>query len=180
MTHHHTAHAVTPGHPLPDITVPRLGGGQLTLGRPEGGRDWAMVVVYRGKHCPLCHKYLGQLQSLLADYHALGVDVAVVSGDPQDRAHAMADEVGLTMPVGHDLSLEQMRTLGLYVSDPRTPQETDRPYPEPAVFVVNDEGNLQVVDISNAPFARPDLSALHGGLKFIRDNAYPVRGTRAA
>ncbi|MEM9497600.1 MAG: thioredoxin peroxidase, partial [Pseudomonadota bacterium] len=45
---------------------------------------------------------------------------------------------------------------------------------------VNDQGNLHIVDISNAPFSRPDLEALAGGLEFIRANDYPIRGTYAA
>jgi hypothetical protein len=46
--------------------------------------------------------------------------------------------------------------------------------------VINAEGLLQVVDISNAPFARPDLAGLAKGLKFIRDNDYPIRGLLTA
>ena len=65
-------------------------------------------------------------------------------------------------PVGYDLSVDQMRTLGLYISEPRSPQETDRPFPEPALFITNPEGKLQIVDVSNAPFARPELNAVIG------------------
>ena len=75
------------------------------------------------------------------------------------------------------MSLEEMRRLGLYVSAPRSPQETDREFAEPAVFVINPEGRLQIIDISNAPFARPDLKALLKGLKFIQEKNYPVRST---
>lgn len=77
------------------------------------------------------------------------------------------------------MSLAQMRELGLYISDPRSPQETDRPFAEPAIFAINPDGNVQVVDISNAPFSRPDLASLLSGLKFIREKQYPVRGTKA-
>lgn len=72
-----------------------------------------------------------------------------------------------------------MRELGLYVSDPRSAAETDRPFPEPGLFVINNEGKLQVADISNAPFARPALSSVLMGLSFIKnpDNNYPIRGT---
>jgi hypothetical protein len=61
----------------------------------------------------------------------------------------------------------------------RSAQETDRPFSEPGIFVINQEGKLQVTDISNAPFSRPDLDQLVGGLNFIRDpaNNYPIRGT---
>ncbi len=46
-------------------------------------------------------------------------------------------------------------------------QETDHRFPEPALFVVNPQGVLHLVDIANAPFLRPDLDR----------KAYPIRGT---
>ena len=79
--------------------------------------------------------------------------------------------------VGYGLSIEQMHSLGLYISDPRSPEETDRPFAEPGVFLINEKGTLQLVDISNAPFSRPDLNALVGGIDFIRSNDYPIRRT---
>jgi hypothetical protein len=59
----------------------------------------------------------------------------------------------------------------------RSPEETDRPFPVPGLFVVNPEGRAHIIDVSNAPFARPDLDALLNGLKFIREKNYPIRGT---
>ena len=167
------------GDIFPKEEVARLGGGTLTLGQPEGGRDWQMVVVYRGLHCPICKKYLRKLEELKERFHGLGVDVVAVSGDPEEKARKTAEELALTVPVGYGLTTGQMKALGLYISAPRGPQETDRPFPEPAVFVINGEGRLHIVDISNAPFARPDLEALLGGLEFIRANDYPIRGTWA-
>ena len=41
------------------------------------------------------------------------------------------------------------------------------------------QGRLQIIDISNAPFARPDLDGLLNGLKFIQEKDYPIRGTAA-
>lgn len=156
------------------------GGGTVTLGQPKGGHDWQLVIIYRGLHCPLCKKYLAQLEEMTSDFSALGVDVVMASGDPVEKAQAMKDEKELSMEIGYDLSIAQMNALGLYVSDPRSAQETDRPFPEPGMFVINDQGNIQILDISNAPFARPDLQSLLGGLKFVRANDYPVRGTHIA
>lgn len=172
--------ALRAGSPFPKTDVPKLGGGTLTLGAPQGGHDWQLVIVYRGLHCPLCKKYLATLQSLEAEYNALGVDVVAVSGDGADKAQAFADEVGLSLTVGHSLSVAQMGALGLYISDPRSPQETDQPFPEPGLFVINQTGAIQIIDVSNAPFARPDLQGIANGIKFIRANDYPVRGTHAA
>ena len=168
------------GSAFPQIDVAMLGGGTLTLGAPRDGHDWQMVVVYRGLHCPLCKKYLAQLNEMVKDFNAQGVDVVTVSGDPKAKAQAMVDEKDLTLAVGYGLSIAQMQQLGLYVSDPRSPKETDQPFPEPGLFVINGEGNIQILDISNAPFARPDLATILNGIKFIRENDYPVRGTHLA
>ncbi|MEM6491969.1 MAG: redoxin domain-containing protein [Pseudomonadota bacterium] len=168
------------GDALPKIEVPILNGGALTLGATEAADRWALVIVYRGKHCPLCTRYLGDLNGMLADFDAVGVDVVAVSADPAEKAAAHTQDIGVDFPIGYDLSLDQMKALGLYVSDPRSPEETDRPFAEPGLFVVNANGALQIVDVSNAPFARPDLKTVLMGLKFVRDpaNAYPIRGMR--
>ena len=167
------------GQIFPAITVKTLGGGEATLGSPEGGHDWQMVVVYRGLHCPICKKYLATLEGLQNKFAEQGVDVIAISGDPEEKAKSMADEKELTLKIGYGLSIAEMNQLGLYVSDPRSPQETDQPFPEPGLFVINGEGRIQIVDISNAPFARPDLEGVLNGIKFVRENDYPIRGTHS-
>jgi len=162
------------GAAFPVMQVARVGGGALTLGK---GGGWQMIVVYRGKHCPICRTYLKTLDFLAEEFQAIGTQVLAVSADPKEKAEEEAHAEGWRFPVGFDLSLEQMRRLGLYVSEPRSPQETDRPFAEPGLYVVNPEGKLQIVDVSNAPFARPDLKGLLDGLKFVREKNYPIRGT---
>jgi peroxiredoxin len=158
------------------MTWPLAGGGDITLADIEG---WRLLVVYRGKHCPLCKKYLATLNDKLQEFDVAGIKVVAVSADPREKAETEVTEEGWRFPVACDMSPDQMRQLGLYISAPRSPQETDRPFAEPAIFAVNPDGNLQVVDISNAPFSRPDLASLLSGLKFIQENQYPVRGTLA-
>lgn len=143
---------------------------------PAAREGWRMVVVYRGKHCPLCRKYLGELQDLQARARELSVEVVAVSADPRDRASAQVAETGWTFPVSCDLTVEQMRRLGLYVSAPRSPEETDRPFAEPALFVINPQGTLQIIDVSNAPFSRPALAQVFDGIQLIQTKDYPIRG----
>lgn len=162
------------GSPLAKFTVPLVGGGDLTLASQTG---WRMLVVYRGKHCPLCKRYLDTLNAMLDEFEDAGIAVAAVSADPLQKAQAQVAAQGLKFSIGYDLSVAQMQALGLYVSSPRSPEETDRPFSEPGLFVVNPDGTLQIVDLSNAPFARPDLASLLAGLKFVLDKEYPIRGT---
>ncbi len=164
------------GAAMPAITLNTLSGEEVTTG---GAGGWRMLVVYRGKHCPLCKNYLGRLEEVKGRYAELDTEILLASGDPKEKAEFCRGDWGLSLPIAYDLSVEQMRALGLYVSEPRSPQETDRPFAEPGVFVINPEGKIQIVDISNAPFARPDLEAISKGLAFIKDKGYPIRGTLA-
>ena len=165
------------GDLLPPISLPTVSGGAMPVTQPPGGDRWRMLVVYRGKHCPICKGYLSSLEALIPRFAEIGIDVVALSGDPQAKAEAQAAEGALTFPIAYGLSVEQMRSLGLYVSEPRSPQETDRPFPEPGLFVVRSDGRTQIIDISNAPFARPDLNSILSGLSFVRKNDYPIRGT---
>ena len=160
--------------PFPALSWSRTDGGILNPATIDG---WRLLVIYRGAHCLLCRSYLNTLEKLQSDFAEAGVTVAALSSDPRDRAVKEASEEGWTFPVGYDLSEAEMRQLGLYVSSPRSPEETDRNFAEPGLFVINPQGAVQIVDLSNAPFARPDLEGLLSGLKFIIAKDYPIRGT---
>ena len=169
-------HKLPAGSDMPKISLPKVGGGKITIGE---GPDWQMLVVYRGKHCPICRNYLKALDGLLDRFHEIKTDVVVVSADPKEKAESETQEENWQFPVGYDLSEANMRALGLYISQPRSPQETDRPFSEPGLFVVNPNGKVHIVDVSNAPFVRPDLNGVLKGLKFIQERQYPIRGTLA-
>lgn len=160
--------------PFPAMSWTRTDGASLDPAAMDG---WRLLVIYRGAHCPLCRSYLNTLERLKDGFAEAGVTVAALSSDPGDRAIKEASEEGWTFPVGYDLTEPQMRQLGLYVSSPRSPEETDRNFAEPGLFVINPQGTIQIVDVSNAPFARPDLEGLLSGLKFIIAKDYPIRGT---
>ena len=104
------------------------------------------------------------------------VELLVASGDIQEKAEIESKEEGWTFPIGFGLTVGQMRELGLYISSPRSDQETDRPFPEPGLFLTTPEGKLQLIDISNAPFSRPDLAQIVNGLRIIQEKSYPIRG----
>lgn len=165
------------GAEFPKFSVPLVAGGQADLGGEASDGRWKLVIVYRGLHCPLCAKYLATLEELTPKFDELGADVIAISGDGIEKAKEQVAKGDLTIPMGYDLSIAQMQALGLYVSNPRSPEETDRPFPEPGLFVVTDKGTLQIVDISNAPFSRPDLNMILRGIEFGIEKNYPVRGT---
>lgn len=167
------------GQIIPETEVATLSGVDMELFTPTGKHDWKIVVVYRGKHCPICTDYLIELNSIAPQLSQLGIDVAAVSADTKQQAIEHTSQLNLGFEVGYGLSVEQMELLGLYISSPRSPDETDHPFAEPALFVINEKRQIQVVDTSNTPFARPELKSMLMGLTFIRNpgNNYPIRGT---
>ncbi len=167
------------GHPFPEVRATLLGGDSVILGAPLGDASWQAIFVYRGQHCPLCTKYLNQLEDFKTAFAEAGVEVVAVSADSEQQVRGHLEKLAVSFPVAYDLSEQSMMELGLYISNPRSAQETDHRFAEPGLFVVNEQGNVHVVDISNNPFVRPELGALARGLAWIRnpDNNYPIRGT---
>ena len=172
-----TINKLVSGSQLPEITLSLIKGGEMTLGQPHKKENWQLIFFYRGLHCPLCKKYLQKLESLKDKFLSKGAEVVAVSGDPKDKAMEMVKSAKLSIPVCYNLSTQQMKKLGLYISNPRSPEETDLPFPEPGMFAVNAEGKIHLIDVSNTPFNRSDLGKLIKTIGWIKENDYPIRGT---
>jgi len=157
------------------LSFAKLGGGTVNVG---GASDkWTLFIVYRGKHCGRCKKYFKILEDMQSAWHDAGFNIVTVSADPEEKAQSDVDEFGWTFDVGYDLTEEQMRALNVYISDPLTPDETDRRFSEPAVFCIRPDGTIQIAAISNGPAARPDLAELLDGMIFTIEHDKPARGT---
>ena len=166
------------GGALPVMSFPKVEGGILSVGGP---RDrWTLFIVYRGKHCGRCKKYLNALEAMKSGWESAGFDIVVVSADTEKKAQADIAEFGWSFDIGYGLTEAQMKELGLYISDPLSPSETDRRFAEPGIFCVRPDGSNQIVAISNGPAARPDLAELLDGMIFTIENNRPARGTVAA
>ena len=167
------------GSLFPSLMVKGLDGVDIELGKISEKADWRMVVVYRGKHCPLCTKYLNLLETFKEKIEANGVEIVAVSADSKTQLEVHLNDLDISFPIYYGLTIEQMQSLGLYISNPRSEKETDHPFSEPGLFVINEKNQVQVLDISNGPLARPEIGILAGGLEFIKapENDYPIRGT---
>lgn len=162
------------GAALPGFSATRLDGTPLTFEGSNG--QWFLLVVYRGKHCGRCKKYLNKLESMQGDWREAGFDILAVSGDSIEKANSDKEEFGWTFDMACELSEADMRNLGLYVSDPLSPDETDRRFAEPGVFCIRPDNTVQIAAISNGPSARPDLEELLDGMIFTIENSKPARG----
>ncbi|WP_413701286.1 peroxiredoxin family protein [Psychromonas sp. KJ10-10] len=166
------------GKAFPSISATLLDGTQVDLGKAYGGADWHMLVVYRGTHCPLCTRYLNLLEEQKSALAEIGVSVLAVSADSKAQLTEHMEKLTVSYPIAYGLTEAQMKALGLYISAPRSAQETDHNFAEPGLFIINEQGNVQAVDISNVPFLRPELEVVVRGLSFVRSqDDYPIRGT---
>lgn len=167
------------GADFPALPVTGENSEVVDVSKPTGETDWQMVVIYRGRHCPLCTKFLNRLTDFRQRLLDIGVDIAAVSADSKAQLREHKSRLDVNFPLFYGLTLDQMQDLGLYISVPRSEKETDHNFAEPGLFVINADGQTQVVDLSNNPFARPDLEVLVSGLEWIRkpENNYPIRGT---
>lgn len=168
-----------PGQTFPSIILPLLGGGEADISKPTGKHDWQLVLVYRGKHCPLCTNYLQELESNRQAFSDIGIDVIAVSADSEARATAHLADIDANFSVAYGLSQKHMKALNLYISGIQNGIDVEGPFAEPGLFIINHEGKLQLVDISNVPFSRPDLGNIAGGMKWLRSQTqkFPINGT---
>jgi len=164
----------------PALHIPLVGGGTYTLGAPAAAR-FDLVVFYRGLHCPICAKYLIELERLVPEFETRGVQVIAASSDTADRAQAMADKISAkALRIGYDLPLPNAREWGLYISASRgkTSLGVEEPalFNEPGVFIVSPDGSLYYGSTQTMPFARPSFADLLGAIDFAIAKDYPARG----
>lgn len=178
------AQALLPRHPVPALNVPLTTGGRFVLGATPGER-FDLVVFYRGLHCPICAKYLLELERLAPEFAARGVQVLAVSSDDEERGKQMAAKVKAgAVKFAYGLSLKSARQWGLYISASRgkTSIGIEEPalFSEPGVFIVRPDGTLYYGAVQTMPFARPQFQDLLAAIDFAIAKDYPARGEYTA
>lgn len=166
-----------PTRPAPALVVDVVGGTRWSLAERRPAR-FTMVVFYRGLHCPVCHAYLAELERLLPEYAARGVEVIAISGDDAGRAERTRQEWKLTtLTIGYGQDVSSMREWGLYVSAGiKEPEPAE--FGEPGLFLIRPDGTVYYVAISSMPFGRPPLAEMLRTIDFIIARDYPPRGER--
>jgi len=178
-----TPQPLMPRKPVPNLEVSTVHGGRFVLGeKPASMFD--LVVFYRGLHCPICAKYLLELERLAPDFQKRGVEIIAISSNDESRAKAIAEKVGASLvQFGFGLPLQTARQWGLYISAGRgaTSIGIEEPalFSEPGVFLVKPNGTLYYGSTQTMPFARPQFQDLLGAIDFAIAKDYPARGEYA-
>ncbi len=168
-----------PREPVPALDVDTLDGSwSLAERKPE---NFTLVVFYRGLHCPICSKYLAEMNKMVDDFAEIGVGMIALSQDTRERAEQAREDWGLgKLEVGYGATLEQVRDWGLHRSSGRGKTsigiEEPAEFNEPGAFIVKPDQTLYWSQVSTMPFARPHFREIHGALKFALEKDYPARG----
>ena len=169
-----------PRQKTPDLKLPTLDGAGFDLSAETGERG-TILCFYRGLHCPICIRYLTELEAHVAKFADRGIGTVAISSDDQDRARAMAEKVGGgTLRYAYDLPLDVARDWGLYISTGRgkTSIGIEEPalFAEPGLFLVNPDQTLYFMSVQTMPFVRPHIPELLGAVDYAIANSYPARG----
>ena len=164
-----------PRQPTPDVAVETLHGDTWRLSE-QTPAAFTMILFYRGYHCPICRRYLRDIDNNLAKFTELGVEVIAISSDGQARAQKSWDEWELSnITVGYGLDLDKAREWGLYISNAIKEKEPEI-FSEPGLFFIRPDGTLFMATVQTMPFARPTANQLLQAVSYIVENNYPARG----
>lgn len=168
---------LVPNQPVPLLDLPLTIQARFNLA-DQTPEHFTMLVFYRGKHCPICKKYLEEIGSRLGEITSRGISPFAISMDSKERAR-VADEEWDTgdLPLCYDLSEEKAREWGLYISEKREGSEEPDKFSEPGLFLVRPDGTLFFANVQSAPFTRPPIDELLQGVDHVVKSDYPARGT---
>ena len=169
-----------PRKPVPDLTLPLVGGGTWSLST-QAPENFTLVVFYRGLHCPVCSAYIGDLNRKAGQFQERGVTIVVVSNDDEGRASEAKDKWGLdALDVAYGLPLDEARRWGLYGSSGigKTSIGIEEPalFSEPGMFLIRPDGTLYFGSVQTMPFARPAFGDILKAVDFAIARNYPARG----
>lgn len=165
----------TPKHKAPDLSFPLLDGSQwnLELQKPE---NFSLVVFYRGLHCPICKKYLQQLQELLPQFKERGVNVVAVSMDTEKRARLSRQKWEIpNLTLGYELAESTVREWALYLSEGVKDGEP-KVFSEPGLFLIDNTNQVYYSATNSNPWGRPYLPSFVKAVDYIVQSGYPARG----
>ena len=169
-----------PRQVVPEISIDLVNGEKWQLSKQKN-KNFTLIVIYRGLHCPICSKYLADLQRRVDKFSELGVGVIAVSSDVKSRADQAKQDWQLdSLALGYGLELQTAKELGLFISSGRgkTSIGIEEPalFVEPGLFVIRPDRTLYFSSIQTMPFARPNFAEVASSLEFVINNDYPARG----
>ena len=170
----------------PALKLSTLSGETFNLSN-EKPDSFTIVGFYRGLHCPICINYLQEIEENFDTLTNAGINLVAVSMDPKEKAQATVDKVSNNMDlsdpsqfktrIAYGLTESDACAWGLYLSSKIEGSSEPDVFSEPGLFVMRPDNTVFMAQVQSAPFARPNIAQLVGGLSYAKEHKYPARGT---
>ena len=145
------------GEALPDFPLVE---GALLQRSSDLVQKPALWMFYRGNWCPLCMAQIREVAALYRELAARGVEVFVISPQPESHTAALAQKFEVPMRFMTDPGNAAARTLGIVEENglPAGMQVLgyDSDVPRPTVFITAAGGRLIYCDLSENYRVRPE------------------------
>lgn len=157
-------HLLSPGDPFPSLTVPRVGGGSLTLPDDLEGR-YGVVLFYRGSWCPYCNAQLRAFEHATDRLSEVGAAPVALSVDDEQTTTELVAKHGLTFPVGHSADAKAISAAtGAFV-------DAAGGHLQSTGFVLDPSGRVVVSVYSSGAIGRLVPEDVVGLVRYLRDHA---------
>jgi peroxiredoxin len=134
--------------PAPGFTLLTADNQPRTLEQLAAGKP-LLLFFFRFADCPTSRRDLVRYAEVFPRFHAVGARMAAVSVEPSERHAQLRDELRLPFHLMSDPDFSVSRAYGIYDSD-----ETDegpQPHGEPAVFILDVDGNIAYSQVQTGP-----------------------------
>jgi peroxiredoxin len=152
------------GDAFPTLTLPRVGGGTLSLPIDLAG-SFGVVLIYRGSWCPYCNAQLASFQRALASLTERNIRVVALSVDQESAGAELVDKHGLRFPIGHSADpVTVAAATGAYLS-------ADGNYLQSTGFVLAPDGTVLTAVYSSAAIGRLVPADVSGFVSYLQKAA---------
>jgi peroxiredoxin len=166
-----------PDQPVPALAVDMLDGKRFDIAK-QAPKNFTQVVFYRGLHCLVCKSYLKSIDARLGEFEGHGVETIAIPMDGRERAESAVKDWELKrLTIGYGLPEATARAWGLYLSRSIMPQEANKLFSEPGLFLVRPDRRLYFAAVQSMPFGRPTVDDMLFGLGAVLARNFPARGT---
>ncbi len=135
------------GTPAPGWVLTDADDREQTLDGLRQGKP-LLLYFFRGEFCPTAQRDLIGWADVYGRLQSLGVGLAAVSTDTPAHHRTLRETLGLPFPLLSDPSFAVSAAYGVYQSDDN---EGTQPHGEPALFVVDVDGNIAYSQIQSGP-----------------------------
>jgi peroxiredoxin len=154
---------LSPGDAFPSLTLPRVGGGSLTLPDDLEGR-YGIVLFYRGSWCSYCDAQLRAFQRAADRLAEVRAALVALSVDDENTTAELVAKHGLTFPLGHSANAKALSAATGAFVDPAGG------YIQSTGFVLDPSGKVIVSVYSSGAIGRLVPEDVVGLIRYQRDH----------